>query len=712
MAQQTPAEAKELKACINDLIAIVALPAIWSGSAPAEIVRTLLDTLVGMLRLDFVYLRLRHSAGEPPIEVLRSPHLYSMTSLPPEIEELLKSWSGDGRREWPPLVRNVFGDHDLVIIPLPLGLEGESGILVAGSRRLDFPVPTERLLLSVAANQLAVWLQGAHLLREQKRVADELDQKVAQRTEELAAANAELRKQIAKEQSISLENKALYRELKDRERKIQRLIDSNIIGIVIWDLDGRVIDANDAFLHMVGYNREDLQAGLRWFDITPPEWQEAHARYEAEELKATGMMQVREKEYFRKDGSRVPVLIGAACFEGQPNQGVAYIVDLSAQKRAEEALRRSQAYLAEAQLATQTGSCAIDGATRQILYWSDEMFRLFGFDPQHGLPKWDQWVQRIHPEDVEKFRMAGDRTFGEKVHCDVEFRIVKPDGRVRHIQAIGHPVLSPNGELTQVIGTMVDVSERRRAEEERERLRQAQADLAHINRVSTMGELTAALAHEVKQPIAAAVTNAKTCLRWLSRDQPDLIEAREAASRLVKDVTRASDIISRVSSLFKKGLPQRESADVNEVIQEMMALLRSEAARYSISLVGDLSNDLPQVMVDRVQLQQVLLNLMLNGIEAMADLSTPGRLTVSSRRDDGQLLISVADVGTGIKPEQAERIFQAFFSSKPQGTGMGLAICRSIVESHGGRVWTTPNPGPGATFHFSLPIEPAADEAA
>jgi signal transduction histidine kinase len=272
--------------------------------------------------------------------------------------------------------------------------------------------------------------------------------------------------------------------------------------------------------------------------------------------------------------------------------------------------------------------------------------------------------------------------------------------------------LSPNGELTQVIGTMVDVSERRRAEEERERLRQAQADLAHINRVSTMGELTAALAHEVKQPIAAAVTNAKTCLRWLSRDQPDLIEAREAASRLVRDVTRASDIISRVSSLFKKGLPKRESADVNEVIQEMMALLRSEAARYSISLVGDLSNDLPQVMVDRVQLQQVLLNLMLNGIEAMADLSTPGRLTVSSRRDDGQLLISVADVGTGIKPEQAERIFQAFFSSKPQGTGMGLAICRSIVESHGGRVWTTPNPGPGATFHFSLPIEPAADEAA
>ena len=193
---------------------------------------------------------------------------------------------------------------------------------------------------------------------------------------------------------------------------------------------------------MVGYEREDLQAGLRWFDMTPPEWQEAHARYEAEELKATGMMQPREKEYFRKDGSRVPVLIGAACFEGQPDQGVAYILDLSKQKRAEEALRRSESYLAEAQRLTNTGSCAIDGASRETVYWSDEMFRLFGFDPQQGPPTWDRFLEQIHPEDRDKVRMASDKTFRMQVNCDVEFRILKPDGTVRHIHGIGHPVLS------------------------------------------------------------------------------------------------------------------------------------------------------------------------------------------------------------------------------------------------------------------------------
>ena len=252
--------------------------------------------------------------------------------------------------------------------------------------------------------------------------------------------------------------------------------------------------------------------------------------------------------------------------------------------------------------------------------------------------------------------------------------------------------------------------ERNRVEEA---LQRARAELAHTHRVNTMGELTAALTHDVKQPIAAAVTNAKTCLRWLNRDQPDLMEARDAASRLVKDVTRASDIISRIGSLFKKGVPRREMVNVNELIREMIALLRSEAAKHSTSIDGDLAGDVPQILADRVQLQQVLMNLMLNGIEAMTNLSTPGRLTISSRREgNDQLLISVADVGTGIKPEHAEQIFHAFFTSKPQGTGMGLAISRSIIESHGGRLWATSNSGPGTTFHFTLPVEIPASEAA
>jgi PAS domain S-box-containing protein len=512
---------------------------------------------------------------------------------------------------------------------------------------------------------------------------------------------------LASQAAISLENTRLYRDIEDREGRIRLLVDANIIGMVIWDLDGRLLGANDAFLRMVKYDREDLQAGLRWFDMTPPEWQEAHARYEAEELKATGMMQAREKEFFRKDGSRVPVLIGAACFEGQPNQGVAYIVDLSEQKRAEEALRRSEAYLAEAQKQTHTGSWAVDGISRQVTYWSDEMFRLFSFDPEQGLPLWDQRVQRIHPEDRDRFKMAVARTFDEKVDCDIEFRIVKPDGTVRHMHGIGHPVLSSTEELVQVVGTMVDITERKLAEEARDRVRQLEADLAHTNRVNTMGELTASLAHEIKQPIGAAVTNAEACLRFIDRREPDLPEAREAALEMIKDARRAADIIEHVRSLFRKGSSPQEIVDLNEVIREMVVMIQKEANRHSVTMRTDLTEGLPKVMADRVQLQQALMNLMINGIEAIGD--TTRELSIKTQLGEGnQVLISVSDTGVGLPTEDADQIFSAFFTTKSQGTGLGLAITRSIVESHGGRIWATANSGAGATFQFTLPIRDAA----
>jgi signal transduction histidine kinase len=245
--------------------------------------------------------------------------------------------------------------------------------------------------------------------------------------------------------------------------------------------------------------------------------------------------------------------------------------------------------------------------------------------------------------------------------------------------------------------------ERRLARKERERLRQAQADLAHINRVTTLGELTASLAHEIKQPISAAVTDAKTCLRWLRRDEPDVPEACEAASRIVKDVTRAADIINSISLLFKKDGLQREFLDVNELIREMIVLLRSEATRYSLSIRTELAKDLPKVMADRVQLQQVFMNLMLNGIDAMKETKGGGELTIKSEPDDGQLLISVSDTGVGLPPEQAEHVFRAFFTTKDNGTGMGLPITRSIIESHGGRLWVNDTRGRGATFQFTLP---------
>jgi PAS domain S-box-containing protein len=379
-------------------------------------------------------------------------------------------------------------------------------------------------------------------------------------------------------------------------------------------------------------------------------------------------------------------------------------------KLTHERLQRSEAYLAEAQRLSHTGSWAFNA--RGAVYWSEENFRIWGLDPQQGLPDRELVLQRIHPEDRDRVLEHALKAVRDKEDYAAEFRIVLPEGTIKYIHGLGHPVFSPTGDLVEVVGTQVDVTERKRAEHERERLRQLQADLAHINRVTTMGELTASLAHEIKQPMTAALTDARTCLRWLKRDEPDVSEAREAASRLVIDVGRAAEIISRISLLFKKVAPQRELVDVNELIREMIVLLRNEAARYSISIRSDLTEDLPKVMADRIQLQQVFMNLMLNGIEAMKDIGTGSELTLSAQRGEGaQVLISIADAGVGLAPEIAMNVFDAFFTTKPQGTGMGLPISRSIIESHGGRLWTTPNSGRGAIFRFTLPSEVTAPQA-
>jgi C4-dicarboxylate-specific signal transduction histidine kinase len=261
---------------------------------------------------------------------------------------------------------------------------------------------------------------------------------------------------------------------------------------------------------------------------------------------------------------------------------------------------------------------------------------------------------------------------------------------------------------TLLIAALIEI--KRRVEDSRNRaeeaLRQAKSDLARVSRLTTMGELTASLAHEVNQPIAAAVTDANTCLRWLMRDPPDLEEAREAASRTIKDTTRAAEIMSRVRQLFKKGTAQRELVDVNEVIQEMVILLRSEAARYSISIRTDLVAGLPRIMGDRVQLQQVLMNLMMNGIDAMRDVNGTRELTINSQRGENeQLVVAVSDTGVGLPAQHSDQIFDAFFTTKPHGTGMGLRISRSIVESHGGRLWAAGNPPRGASFHITLPTK-------
>jgi PAS domain S-box-containing protein len=378
---------------------------------------------------------------------------------------------------------------------------------------------------------------------------------------------------------------------------------------------------------------------------------------------------------------------------------------------AEDKLRRSEAYLAEAQKLSHTGSWAWRVATQEIIHSSEEHSRLLGFDSEEGPWSLERLRGRVHPEDRDELSDIWRQAVREDKDYETDFRVLLPGGAVRYIHAVGHPFFNESGNAVEFIGTSMDVTERKRAEEEREKLRQAQSDLAHVSRVTTMGELTASLAHEIKQPIAAAITDANTCLRWLARDEPDLEEARAAARRVVKDATRASEIVSHVRLLFTKGASERELVDVNEVIREMTVLLHNEIKRYSIAVRTELAADLPQVMGDRVQLQQVMMNLILNSIEAMRETDGTRELAIKSQpAENGRLMVSVSDTGVGLPQQQADQIFNTFFTTKLHGIGMGLSISRSIVESHEGRLWAANNSPQGASFHFTLPRTVEANE--
>jgi PAS domain S-box-containing protein len=363
-------------------------------------------------------------------------------------------------------------------------------------------------------------------------------------------------------------------------------------------------------------------------------------------------------------------------------------------------LRRSEAYLAEAQRLSHTGSWAFIPATGNHGYWSEESFRLTGFDPAGGPPRFEEFEQCIHPDDrartKEHFRIA----IREKADFDHGYRMVQlGSGEIRDIHVIGHPVLSPSGDVVEFVGTMMDVTERRRAEEERQAL-------AHANRITTMGQLTASIAHEVNQPIAAARNNAASALRFLSRDPPDLEEVREALDCVVNDIDRAGDVIGGIRNLIKKApAPRDDSLDLNEAVREVIVLTRGEALKNGVSVQMQMAEGLPLIQGDRVQLQQVVLNLILNAVEAMSSVDDARReLSIGTgRRRADEILVAVRDSGPGIDPERLERVFDSFYTTKPGGMGLGLSICRSIIDAHGGRLWAAANEPRGAAFQFTLP---------
>ena len=397
-------------------------------------------------------------------------------------------------------------------------------------------------------------------------------------------------------------------------------------------------------------------------------------------------------------------------------------------KRVEEELRRSQAYLAEAESLSKSGSWAFKPATKEITYWSQERYRLFGFDPEAGIPAFEALLQRIHPEDRTRWLEKTEEA--ERRDCGLEFRVVLPDGEIKHLYGVGHPVFSESGDLVEVMGLGMDITERKRAERELSQkevsLREAQSNLAHVSRLTTMGELAASIVHEVNQPIAGIVTNANAALRWLAGEVPNLNEIGETIRRILRDGKRAGEIVGRIRALAKKAPPQKDWLDLNQAIGEVIAIARNELQRHRVSLQTQLADDLPLIMGDRIQLQQVVLNLLVNAIEAMSGANEgPRELWVSSQKvteipeeaNEGKfasesspgaarthVLIAVRDSGAGLDPSALNRLFDAFYTTKPQGLGMGLLISRSIVEAHGGRLWAKANAPRGAVFQFTLPI--------
>jgi hypothetical protein len=819
MERQAPEdEIKRLQRCLNDLVSVLALPAMWSGSQPSQIVHTLLDALLGMLRLDLIYARFEDLAGGEPIEILKiAPSATSM--MPDEIHKAVNQWFGDDPQKWPSRLRASIGDQDISIVSQRCGLHGEIGVIVAGSDRAEFPGQTESLLLSVAANEAVIGLHEAHLLQEQKRVAGELDRRVAQRTAELAAVNDELRNEIAERQRAEealLESElnsrlilhsipglvctmsptgevdrfnpqileyfgktpdelkrwatndavhpddlprvvaafthsittgtpydiehrcrradGVYRwfqvralpvrdtvdritgwyvlltDIDDRKRAEDAIRTSerdlssiiNTIPMLAWSArpDGFCDFLNQRWLDFTGLS-EDQACGWGWGATIHPD--EAKGLLDSWQMAlVTGQLADVEARMRRFDGEYRWFLLRASPLRDESGKIVKWYgtnTDIDDRKRAEEELQRSEAFLAEGQRLSLSGSFLWRLDTDEITF-SEELYRIHEFDRDSPVT-FERIRSRIHPEDLPLLTDKIEAARNGNSVLNYEIRLRMPNGSVKYLRTIAHWTRDRDGR-PEIMGAVQDVTERQLAEEA---LTQARSDLAHVTRVTSLGVLTASIAHEVNQPLSGIITNASTCLRMLAVDPPNIEGARETAKRTIRDGNRASELITRLRALFSKKESTTEPVDLNEATQEVIALSLSELQRNRVILRPEFADDLPVVTGDRVQLQQVILNLLKNASDAMRAVNDrPRQLRIRTERGtDDQVRLTVQDAGVGLDPQAMDRLFQAFYTTKNDGMGIGLSVSRSIIERHHGRLWAEPNDGPGATFSFSIP---------
>jgi len=500
---------------------------------------------------------------------------------------------------------------------------------------------------------------------------------------------------------------ALYEELRSNEALFRLTIDT--IPAYVWSAlpDGSVDFTNQRWLEFSGMN-SDQAFGWGWEAAVHPE--DRDGLLEAwRAAVASGKGMEAEARVRSADGQYRWLWIRNVPLRDETGKIVKWYgtsADIEDRKRVEQTLRESEAYLAEGQRLAHTGSWAFDVPGNKYIYTSEECLRIFEIDAIQDWPTREAISRLIHPEDWDRVNIDFEKSVREKIDTKSEFKVVLPSGTVKHIQATRHPVRNNAGDVAKLVGTVIDVTERKRAEEERERLRQLEADLRHVNRVSMMGELAASVAHEVNQPLSGVVSNGSACLRWLAGDVPNLEEARETARRVVRDGKRAGEIIARIRAMAANSAATRqEELDLNGTIREVLALVGDEAKEKSVVIQTQFADDLPPVSGDRVQLQQVVLNLVMNAIEAMSSVDGRAReLIITTRNTDaGQVQATVRDSGTGLDPNAIDKVFDPFYTTKSGGMGMGLSISRSIVHALGGRLWATANDGPGTMFHFSLP---------
>ena len=929
-------EVKRLQRCMNDLVSVLALPAVWSVSEPARILDTFLDALLAMLDLDFLYARVRLDSRAAPVDALRTAEFYRAPHDQEEIRRALIQRFGDAQQQWPSEELKGLKGPAISVFPIRMGIEGEAGLVVAGSRRVSFPVQTEKLILDVAANQVAIGLQRALLLNEQKHIASELDRRVADRTRELAETNERLQLQVGLLQHLpvsawtlkpdgtpdfvnrvwlefsgqtddfvrshpeawltavhpedreaasqvfwdavrsgrgfAFETRSLraqdktYRwhlqqavvlrdadgkvlkfvgtttdiddskraagELRRSEARYRVVVETASDAVISIDEAGAIILANPATKNIFGYDPEELigkpltilmpgamrnlhQTGLkqyletgarhlnwrgteltglrangdefpaevsfgemtadrqriftgfirdisekkrseeallasernlnliintmpvlawsalpsgtaeffnrRWLDYTglPPErahgwgWAEAVHRDDLgrvirywQSMALSGVPGEIEARLRRFDGDYRWFLFRVEPMRDQLGAILKWYgtnTDIDDRKRAEEALRLRELNLLQITetIPEMLWSASPEGA---IDYCNGRLLDYTGFRPEQIMS--DGWTNLLHRDDVDPTVEIWKSCVKSGSPYRAEVRMFHaPDNTYRWCMTNALPLLDKGGRIIKWHGTVVDMHDWKQAQEE---LRNTQAELARMMRVTTVGQLTASIAHEVSQPLSGIITNASTCLRMLHSEPPNVLGARETAQRIMRDGNRAAEVITRLRTLFSKKQTNMEPVNLNDASREVVALVLSELEKNDVILQQRFSDRLPPVKGDRVQLQQVLLNLVRNASDAMAAVNDrPKRLLLRTESDGSHVTVSVQDSGVGFDAENTGRLFESFFTTKEQGMGIGLSLSRSIVEAHGGRLWASRNDDPGSTFAFSIPCDTA-----